>query len=77
MVPLLKITVDHGPTEFCMGSSWLEGMPGYPMLGTPLLGAEIGMVMETTMTRGMRYLSSVAVYIPEDIRVGIRGVSWL
>jgi len=30
-VPLFEnVTYDHGPTEFCMGSSHLEGIPMYP-----------------------------------------------
>jgi len=30
MVPLLNMTYDHGPTEFCMGSSFLSGFEGDP-----------------------------------------------
>lgn len=30
MVPLLNMTSDHGPTEFCMGSSYLMSLDGHP-----------------------------------------------
>eukprot|EP00978_Attheya_sp_CCMP212_P035664 scaffold156601_cov51-Attheya_sp.AAC.1 len=39
-VPLLDATIDHGPTEFCVGSSHIAGIPTWPS------------VMNNTLTEG-------------------------
>ena len=40
MVPLLNITVDHCPTEFCIGSSWIEGIPGVSDAGNATIESD-------------------------------------